>query len=334
MSNLFRVSHSKVKTWRKCRAAYDYRYRQKLRKKRKSRPLVFGSIVHDMIESFANGLNPFKQLKRLEQSQGQMFRSQAEELGNLIEDVDVIMTEYFEHWEPKGPKHIEYIELNGKRSEHTFEVEIAPGIVAEGKIDAFVKTDNKLRWLGEHKSGKNMLSEDHRWRNLQPAIYIRIVDMVGLPAVDGTLWDYIRSKPPSAPQILKNGELSARGLDTLPLKIERTFKELKIKPSKKHQSLLEQAKRNRSTYFQRVFNPVKKDVVDYLFKGFVTTAKEIADLHETKSASEMNIDFHCNMCDYEPLCRARLQKLDFDFVKKKEYDVGKKFEREEPDFEA
>ena len=37
----------------------------------------------------------------------------------------------------------------------------------------------------------------------------------------------------------------------------------------------------------------------------------------------MNIERHCSWCDYEPLCRARLQGNDFDFIKERQYEIDK-----------
>lgn len=335
--NEFRTSHAKVKVWRKCRQAYWYKYVDKLRKKLIARPLRFGRMVHEMIEAYANKQDPMAHLKAIAKRDDKMFRAQREEYGNLVDDVRVIMSEYFDYWEdPPNPNHkLKYIELQGKSSEHTFEIEIAPKIIAVAKIDNFAHTPNKLRWLVEHKSGKAPLSEDHRWRNLQPAIYIRFNEIVGLPALDGTAWDFIRSKPPSAPQVLKNGELSARGLDTLPTKVIETMKAEGFKPSdKKYAPLIKLAEKNRGTYFTRVFNPAKKAMIDFLYEGFVNTSKEMADLHGSKRTQEMNIDRHCDWCEFESLCRAKLQGLDYDFVRAKEFEERPSYDAEEPDFEA
>lgn len=337
MGKLFRTSHAKVKVWRKCRQAAWYRYIEKLKKRTVARPLQFGRMVHEMIEADANGLDPMKHLAKISKRDDKMFRSQREEYGDLVNDVRIIMSEYFDYWEdhPDKNKRVRYIEVKGKSSEFTFEVEVAKNILAICKVDNFAETPNKLRWLTEHKSGKAMLSEDHRWRNLQSAVYIKVNDMAGLKPLDGTLWDFIRSKPPSAPQFLKTGELSARGLDTLPTKVFEALKEAKKKPGdKKYQLLIKLAERNRSTYFQRVFNPVKKDMVEFLFKSFVNTSQEMAEQLEDPKAISMNIDRHCDWCDFESLCRARLQGLDYDFVKKREFEVRGKAPELEVDFEA
>lgn len=331
MGNIFRVSQSKAKCWRKCRQAYWYRYVEKLRRKLVGRPLKFGRIVHDMLEVMANGGDPFKFLKKLAISEDQMFRSQREEWGNLVDDVRIIMSEYIEHWENSDLKPIK---LKGKSAEFTFEVEIAKGIIATGKLDKIAKSKG-LRWLVEHKTFGQMPNDDHRWRNIQPALYLEINDRLGLPPLDGILWDYIRSKPPTVPQRLNSGKMSARGLDSLPLRIVETFKEKGINIKEpKFKGLLKSAEANRSRYFSRVYNSVKPKVVKILFSDFVNTAQEMKELHGKLEARVRNIDRHCDWCEFEPLCRAHLMGMDVDFIKKREYTVNEKYEAPEPDFEG
>lgn len=333
----FKVSQSKVKCWRQCRQRYWYRYVEKLRRKLIPRPLQFGRMVHEMIEAEANGKDPMRHLNKISQRDDKMFRSQREEYGEIVQDTRWIMSEYFHYWDSQSDKRIEYVEMKGKSSEHSFELEIPKGkIVITGKIDNLARRpSNKTRWLAEHKSGKRIPNDDHRWRQLQSALYIRVVDMLGLPKLDGTLWDYIRSKPPSKPQVLKTGKMSARALDTLPVTVVDTLRKEGLDPKdKRFGPLMKMAEDNRRTYFQRVFTPVKENVVDFLYDDFLRSAREMAETHGDEDRVSMTIDRHCDWCEYEGLCRAKLQDLDIDFLKKKDYTIHEKQPAEEIDFEG
>lgn len=329
MSNRFYVSHSKAKLWRKCRRAYWYRYVEKLRRKIPARPLQFGRIVHRMIEAYANADDPWSVWEEIRKSQGKMFRSQREEYGEILDDSRVIMKDYFDYWESKGDV-LRYTRMKGKASEHRFEVEIAPGIVAEGKLDNLAKYKGN-RALVEHKSGRSFPNEDHRWRDIQSALYVRVVELLKLPPVDGVLWDFIRSKPPALPKVLKNGSLTRRPLDTLPARVADFIKQRNEDP-KRFKTLIDAATKNRSSYFKRTFLPIKDKVVQVLFNDFVETAQEMKELHGKRRA--MSIDRHCDWCEYEPLCRAELQGLDVKFTRSKDYEIAPFHEREDPDFEA
>ena len=322
MSNLFKVSQSKVKLWRRCRYAYHLKYVEKLRRKRKSRPLVFGTLVHQMIEADANGHDPFDVLRSLDPKQLKLFASEKQAYGELLQDVSDIMEEYFNHWENSG---LTYIRKAGKAAEHSFEIEIVPGILWNGKIDAIARSENRLRWLVEHKTFNRKPSDDDRWRNLQSVSYFRAMDILGWKPVDGTLWDYIWSKPPRRPALLKDGTLSKKNIETLPVAVAAAIKEYGLDP-KKYREYKRSTAANRKLWFQRIYTPVKPEVSKLVFDDFVSSAKEMRDMHG--KACEKNIERHCTWCDFEPLCRAQLQGNDFDYIKEREYEISTRPEQE------
>jgi predicted RecB family nuclease len=145
--------------------------------------------------------------------------------------------------------------------------------------------------------------------------------MLGWPALDGFLWDYIRSKPPAMPAILKDGTLSQNTkLDSLPSAVAYMIAELEHKRSQ-YKALIAAVTANRERYFKRFTVPIKKSVVDTVFADFVSTAKEMRERHgKTK---EMCIDKHCGWCDYQALCRAELEGSDVDYVLQREYEIAK-----------
>jgi len=313
----FRVSHSKVSTFRRCRRAYWYKYVMKLRKRRKSRPLQFGTMIHLMLEAFANGDDPFDVLDEMAKKQGKLFRAEVEAYGDIVEDVRCIMTEYFEHWDDSS---LVFQRINKRGAEHKFEIELRDGIMLVGKIDGIAKTPNKLRWIVEHKSFGHggIPNEDVRWRNTQSTSYTRVNDILGWKPVDGTCWDYLKSKPPASPQILKSGKMSQRGIDSLPSRVLGVLEEHDLDP-KDFKTLIDSATKNRGNYFARIFNPTKRRVVDYLWQDLIETATEMAELHGKVKAR--TIDKHCSWCDFETICRAELQGSDPDYIIEKEYYV-------------
>ena len=321
MSNVFKVSQSKVKTWRRCHRAYDFKYVQKLRKKRKSRPLQFGTMIHEALEMHCNGDDPQDYFDGLRDDVKAMrlFAQEREEYGDILEDCEDIVTDYMEFW--GWDEDIRYVRKKRRGAEHHFEIELMPGVIWNGKIDNLAVTSNKLRWLGEHKTYTRKPNDDDRWRNLQGATYIRANDILGWRPLDGLLWDYIKSKPPAVPGVLKDGTLSTKKIDTLPAKVQRVIDEHEGDPGNT-KAILAMAEKNRGQYFHRVHAPVNRAVTDMVFEDFEHSVREMIDGHG--KCSDMNIDKHCSWCDYEPLCRSMLQGLDVDFVKEKEYTDGTK----------
>lgn len=311
-SNVFRVSQSKVNVYRKCKYAYHLRYVEKIRKRVKARPLQFGSLVHTMLEADANGTNPYKALTTAVTGQ-KLFASEREELEQVAQDARFIMRDYFEYWEnAPDDKVLNYIKRKKKSAEHQIFVEIMPGVELEVRIDALAENKRGM-WLVEHKTFKQMPSDDHRWRSLQSTIYKKVVDIMKIK-VDGMAWDYIRSKPPTMPQFLKDGTISKKRIDTLPSAVKAlAAQSKKLVP----QRIYEAAQENRKNYFSRVFTAFRAKTVELVWNDFLETVKEMRANHGMFKAK--TIDRHCDWCDYEGICRAELTGGDRNFVIKKEY---------------
>lgn len=319
MGSDIEVSQSKIKSWRNCRQAYHYKYFEKLKRSRVKRPFKFGGIVHKMLEADANGDDPFKELDKISFKDRKLFNAEKEMYGEIVQDIGTIMEEYFDYW-PKD--HLRPLRKNKKSAEHFFRIEIEPGLYFKGIIDQVTKAPNGLKWLTEHKTFTKLPDEDARWRNLQSVAYFRAIEMMGWwDNIAGTCWNYIRSKPPTRPKKLKSGGLSQAKIDTLPSVLIETIKSYGLKP-RDFKPMIKKAEDNRDKYFLRIFTPVNKKVVDTVFSGFIDTAREIAQYHGKKQ--DMNIDRHCQFCDYEPLCRAKLTGSDIDFIKQREYYIDDK----------
>lgn len=323
------INQSRVRAWRDCYRKHHYRYELKLQRKRIKRPLVFGKAVHELIEAYANGDDPMETLGELAKKNRKMFAKELETFGDIVSDLRYIMTAYFDYWE-KHEDRLRYIRMNKKASEHTFEIEIAPGLLWKGTIDAFGKSKH-LKWLVEHKTFKKEWSEDERWRNLQGSTYRRAAKLMGWPTPDGILWDYVHSKPPTRPKFTTTGKISERGIVTLPAVIDDFIAEHKLK-RKDMAAMIEAAEACVPRYFMRIYTPANEEVEEKIFEDFLETAFEIGEDHDRKKAR--NIGKHCGWCDYEPLCRTELTGGDVDFVMKREYELEKDEHKSRSELEA
>lgn len=303
--SVVKFSQSKIKTWRRCHAAYHYRYNEQITTKRPARPLVFGKIVHEILE---HGLDKMTEiLEHYMDKYDDMFVEEQEKFGNIIDDIHDICTEYFIHYKNEDYKPYK---IDGRDREFEFDVMVAPGIVFNGKIDRLVKHKGKV-YLLEQKTFKRMPDENHRWRDMQTALYVRALKLLGHD-VDGVIWDYICSKPPTVPQVLKNGELSTRPINSLPITLKRFSKHTGIAIP---ESMMDAAKKNRHSYFFRFVYPVKRSISELLMQEFIESARQIKDIGSESRI--MNISRDCTFCEYEPICRAVLGGLDVDFIKER-----------------
>lgn len=309
------VSQSKVKSYRKCRRQHHNKYVLGLRKRIKSRPLMFGSIIHRMLEADANGDDPFEMLDKISDTQEKLFRVEREMYGAIVDDIRVIMTDYFKYWEG-SKKSVQFLRKNKKSAEHLFEIDLGDGLKFKGKADAVVKSQG-MRWLMEDKTFKRMPDEETRWKSVQSSTYIKALEILGWwTGIEGTLWNYIGNKEPAVPAILQSGKISEAKLNSLPSRVEAFIKSQGAKP-KDYPKLMANAKENQSSWFLRIYTPLNQQVVDNTWEDFIATAKEMQIYGETSRAR--TVDQHCNWCDYKALCAAEIAGLDVDFLIEREY---------------
>lgn len=319
-----KVSQSRVKTWRRCRRAYHNKYVLGLRKKVQARPLKFGSLIHRMAEHQINGESWKKAIKELTPADHRLFETEREQYGHIVQDASDIMRAYVKHWADDG---VTYIKIGGQRAEHVLEMDIGRGLTAIVIIDFIAKTENRLKWLGDHKTFTNMMSEEDMWRNLQSTLYHRAWEESGYRhKLEGTMWDMIHSKAPSEPQLTKTGKVSKSALVTLPATVRRFIRENPDIEPEEVAYLKEVAQECKSRYFKRYYIPRNSSVEKTLYGDFVETAREIQRGHGKRKAR--NVDRHCSWCEFKPLCAARLLDLDHGFVKRSQYLVDENRKKE------
>ncbi len=318
MTETFSVSQSKVQQWRRCKRIYHNANVLHLKPRVKARPLKFGGIVHAMLEARAAGQDPYEKLSAIAYKDQRLFKEEEATYGRLVDDIAFIFRAYEKYWS-KQP--FVFAKDKKKRTllEYQFKIELTPTITAKGKIDGVVEHDG--RFLLENKTHDKFPNDDHRWRNVQSAFYIRILDMLGVKGVKGTVWNYIRSKSPSRPKVLKSGGLSSVDCDSLPEVVEATIKENGL-DREAYQALLQQQQDNLQTWFQRVWTAVDERVVKTIFLEFIRTAREMKEYYDDNDTPPpRTIDLHCSWCPYEKICRAELQDDEdaVDWVLKHDY---------------
>ena len=317
----FNVSQSKVMQWRRCRLQFHFANIRNLSPKVKARPLYFGTVVHRMLQATANDKDPRAALAEIAHQDEKLFRDEREVFNRLIEDIAFIMRAYKKFWTDQ-PLH--FVTIDKRNAELPFEVKVDDAITCKGTMDGIVQ-HKKMNWLLEHKTHREFPNDDHRWANIQGAVYVTVAKLLGWPSkakqLQGVCWNYIRSKEPTRPKLLKKtGKLSeAAACDTLPEVVLDVLEEHKLNP-KDYVDYLALQESNLGTWFQRVFQPVQLDVVQKMWDEFMQTAREMADYYgRTSQPPPRTIDLHCRWCPFEKICRAELQGSDVDWVIEKEY---------------
>lgn len=318
-----KISQSRIKLWRRCRYAHHLRYNLNIDKKKASLPLVRGKIIHEMIEARINDQSWKPILLKHTKEYNKMFSEEKAEFGDLPTELLRMMKGYERKYQNDT---LEYLEKDGKRAEFLFEIEIAHNIVFEGLIDTVPMDENGRVWVMEHKTHKAIPSESARFTDLQTTFYCWVLPQIGFPKPTGVLWDYIRTKTPTIPEMLKKGGLSKKQIDT---NFETYFHAILKNGLNPYDyiDMLVKLKSRPDGFYRRIFFPAPVTIMKPLVDDLIETAKEIQVLGEFSKSR--NITKDCSWCSYYSLCQAELRGLDSEFILKTEFKARDKRDRKE-----
>lgn len=314
---IYKTSHSKTKLARRCLKAYKYKYILKLKKRVKSRPLLVGGLVHECLESYFRNGHYLPVIRKWKEKEfKKMFKEEQALNQDIIPLVKSLMRGYIKDWKSRNWKMI-WVEKE-------FEIEIAPGIVLVGKIDGKAEDDKGRRWLVEHKTCKKMPGEEMRLNDIQILIYAGMLPAMDEPPVSGVIWDYVRTKLPSKPELLKSGAISTRkNIDTTPEIYLREIKRHGLDPLG-YADILAELETRRESFYREVKLPIKQEMVQTALDELITTAQMVRDLEEDyektgKDWFVRNLTRDCSWCDFQSICHAEFRGDDTEYLLKHDY---------------
>lgn len=314
---ILKLSFSRAKVWKRCHKQYDYRYNQKLRKRRPPAPRIRGSIIHDLLDASLQSPQAVREVvKKFEKKYGKLFKEEREEYGDPIFEGQDILHRYRKVYKDDG---LTYEKVNGRNSEIPVEIPMTKTIHFFGKIDRMPRDEKNRLWVSDTKSVKKIPDEETRFSDIQTVLYIWAVLQMGLKPA-GVMWDYIRTKVPTVPDVLKAGGLSKRAnIDTTWDVYLTTILENKLDP-KNYQDMHDLLKDKEQDFFRRIFLPYNKAMVQEVFEDMLSVGQQIEQFG--KEWNDRNLDkFGCKMCEYQLLCSAELRNLDSDFIRRTEYET-------------
>lgn len=319
---MFKISHSKAKTGRRCLKAYQYRYIHKLRKRVKSRALIVGTLVHSCLENYFRSGSYTGVIREWKEKEfNKMFKEEQALHSDIIPLVKTLIRGYISNWHELGMEML-WVEKD-------FEVEIAPGIWLIGKIDGRSVDSKKRQWLVEHKTCKKMPGEEVRLYDTQVLTYSSVLPMLGEKPVTGVMWDYVRTKLPAKPELLKSGALSTRkNIDTTPEVYLREIRRHGLDPIG-YEEILKDLRAKRDAFYRQVFLPMKPAMAQGVVMDLVMTAQLLQELEKRYYEDGLdcfarNISRDCSWCDYATLCHAELRGDDTTYIMKHDYIVRSK----------
>jgi len=299
-------SQSKIKTWRRCHKQYRYKYDQGLTRRQAPAALARGVTFHEMLDAHVLGKDWKVPLEAYRKSYQDMYDEERESYPSP-EELESLFLRYQDKYR-NDP-----LDYQG-RTEIEIQVEHR-GLTFKGIIDKLPKDREGRVWVCDHKTHKVLPDEDARFSDIQTVLYYWALRETGETA-DGVLWDYIRTKPPTVPEILKSGGLSKRAnIDTDYDTYMKAIVDNKLNPDD-YTDILNKVKEN--VFFKRIYLPKPNEqLIQSVVSDFFDTAEEI----QNSSSSVRNLMKDCKMCSYYQLCSAEVRGLDSDFIKKQLFVV-------------
>jgi RecB family exonuclease len=318
------VTHSMIKTFRRCPRQTMYKYVDRLKPRALSKPLKRGTWIHSLLETHYTGGDWEDTHKKLTAKFNGLFVEEQEHLGDLPREIKRLMNSYFWHYRDDQDWIVH-------ETEFTIETELPNGELYRGRVDNLIENDFGL-YVVDHKSHKSLPNLNDRLLDPQSVLYIWAARRVGIP-VKGFIWNYIRTDAPKDLRFKLDGGLYAKQGDTDYPTAYRSIKKQGHDPrSDEWRPYLKRLQAMRfqpgatqmSPFFLR--HTLEKDeaMIDRAVAEVLHTVERMGDYDfEHRDSVERVVDRSCAwMCGFQNLCITDLMGGNSDLVKKQSFKIG------------
>lgn len=318
---MFKTGFSKVQAWRSCNKRYEFSVIRNLQAKRKPAQLLRGTILHEMLEARDHGQHAGKLL--LKQSASEVFLKYDAQYGKLFEEEREFYGENFmdDIWRIYKGYTRTYKGDDWKvlATEGLVRTQLTPKIEFEGHYDLRVSHSSR-RWLVDRKTHKVLPTAEERFNNFQLLLYVEAWNREHpKDRVEGIIWDYLRTKAPTIPEVLKSGQLTRRkDLDTDVHTYRKAIRDNELDEDGYDYYLKELEKRSVDKFYQRVSLPIpSREMVNTVVQEFTQSA----EMMRTAKHFPRNATYTCaRRCEFFRLCNAELSGINAKFVEKSDYE--------------
>lgn len=300
-------TNSMIKTFRRCPKQAEYKYVRRLKPKLLGRPLRNGTWMHSLFEAHYKGQDWRDAHKLLTDKFSVLFDEEKDAIGDLPRDCARTMRSYLWHYAED--------EWKVHEVEFTLEVDLPDGSVYRCRLDMLVENQYGL-WIVDHKNHKRLPDHNFRIMDVQSALYVWAALKNKIP-VQGHIWNYIRSKPPTVPKLAYAGttreRLSAKKVETDYPTLLGAIRRYNMDP-KTYAPWLKQVRSHRyrpgdmqmSPFFRRDVLEKTPGMLKHAATEAFASAVRMHSYHWDKvQAIERVPDRSCGfMCSYTALCMA------------------------------
>jgi hypothetical protein len=334
------TTHSMLKSFLSCPKSAQYKYAERLKSRRltaREQPLQRGTWVHELLQAHYEGKSWQQRHAELTDKFNSLMDEEKEALGDLPSEAARLMRSYLWHYgaNKDDPKH----GWNVLGAEMTFDA-VWPDSedgndIYRCRVDLLVEDEYGLL-IVDHKTHKTIPSGTFRLLDAASPLYVWAARESGYD-VRGFLWNYIRVKAPTTPELVYVGKpsqrLSTKAIDTDWPTYARAIKQYELDhTAEPYRTRLRQLKAQRwmpgmpqaSPFFRR--DVLEKD--DDMIARVVATAMKTRDRMHADYTDFDTVERvsgrHCDWCSYRPLCETELlgNTMGASLIRRKQFRTG------------
>lgn len=293
------TTHSMLKQYLRCPKAAQYKYAERLKKKAltlRDKPLRRGTWMHELLEVHYQGGDWKERHALLTKKFNKLFDEEKEALGDLPTECAQLMRSYLWHYGADKTDPFHGWKILG--TEVTLECpwpDSEDGLdIYRCRVDVLVEDEFGLL-IVDHKTHKSLPDHTTRMLDVASPLYLWAARQNGYD-VRGFMWNYLRTKAPTAPKMVyvgkKNERLSTAAIDTDYPTYYRAIKSLGLNPrDEPYYSMLMSLKRDRYAHGQTQTSTFFR--WDTLEKDVEMTARVVATAMKTRDR------LHSDFFDYD-----------------------------------
>lgn len=324
------ITHSAIKTFRRCPRSYYYKYIRRLKPRTLGTPLKRGTWLHELLEEHHKGGD--WRLKHVElcKKYDELLDEERDYYGNLPEECYALMRAYVYYYQ-EDP-------WNTRETEFTIETQLpirSATVVYRGRVDILFDNIFGL-WIGDHKSHARLPDLTFRLLDAQSALYLWAALETGLP-VEGFMWNYLVTGAPSKPRVVKAGDrlykkMGATDYHTFGAEIKRLLRTgelIGVTPEIKDMLARLKAQRyvpgepQTSQFFRRDTLEKSDGMLNQVVGEAVHTVARIRKYpFHRPELIERVIERGCSFCSYRDLCTVELMGGDTRYLLKNNFREG------------
>jgi hypothetical protein len=332
------TTHSMLKTMLRCPKQTQYKYAERLKKRYlsgKDKALQRGTWFHALLQEYYAGRSWRAMHAHFTAKFNDLMDEEQMELGDLPGELLALMKSYLWHYgaDKSDPMH----GWNVIGTEVTFECpwpDNPDGTdIYRCRVDALIEDEHGL-WIVDHKTHKSLPDMSFRLLDTASPLYIWCAREAGFN-VRGFIWNYIRTKAPSKPELAyagtKRERLSLRSIDTDYPTMLRGLRDLGQDP-KDHLPVLRSLHNQRWQYGEVQSSPFfRRDMLekdDSVIARVVAAAMHTRDrMHEypwnALDSVERVPDRMCpRFCSFHDLCSTELLGGDGSTLRRQQFRQG------------